>query len=146
MKSGGAEELAAKRHGDNGETQWLWRLVTATVMVVTMAAMAMVTAAMTVVYDGMARVRGRRGSWGRSLTSAEAPMAAGGRSFRQSAIAVQRAERATARTTSVGQWRDGEAGGARLAGASRRVAEQSQGSLGQIGTGTIQRRFFRLIL
>ena len=47
LKSGGAEELAAKRHGDNGETQWLWRLVTATtVMVVTMAAMAMVTAAM----------------------------------------------------------------------------------------------------
>ena len=54
MKSGGAEELAAKRHGDNGETQWLWRLVTATtVMVVTMAAMAMVTAAITAVCDGI---------------------------------------------------------------------------------------------
>ena len=53
MKSGGAEELAAKRHGDNRETQWLWRLVTATVMVVTMAAMAMVTAAMTAVCDGI---------------------------------------------------------------------------------------------
>ena len=43
--------------------------------------------------DGMARVRGRRGSWGRSLTSAEAPMAAAEEASHKTAIAVQRAER-----------------------------------------------------
>ena len=81
LKSGGAEELAAKRHGDNRETQWLCCYGHSDGG--SMAKMAMVTAAMKAVCDGMAMVRGRRGSCGRSLTSAEAPMAAGRRCFRQ---------------------------------------------------------------
>ena len=82
LKSGGAEELAAKRHGDNRETQWLCCYGHSDGGD-HMAKMAMVTAAMKAVCDGMAWLRGRRGSCGRSLTSADAPMAAGRRCFRQ---------------------------------------------------------------